>query len=146
MRASANKKPRQRPGLYAELTGSVDRDGAGVDVVASLALRIDQDPGDQLLLPPVLPPLLYPGQYRAGNADHVQVLLKQAVAANFGQHLGHLHALHEVGGIRRQDSRRRLNVSCMKNEHPGGAGWRGGMTGNKKPRQVPGLQIRGSVS
>ena len=77
---------------------SVDRDGAGVDEVTGLALFIDLDLGDQPLLLLVFPQLLYFGKGWIDNAEHIQVLVKQAMTTNFGQHLGHLDTLLEQGG------------------------------------------------
>lgn len=107
------KAPVSRPGL-AESSVLIDRDGAGVDEVTGLALFVDLDFGEQPLLLPVFPQLFYVGKGWIGYAEHIQVFVKQAMTADFGQHLGHMGTLLEQGG-QIQDSHVELNERCTKN-------------------------------
>lgn len=108
------KAPVSRLGL-AESSVLIDRDGAGVDEVTGFALFVDLDFGEQPLLLPVFPQLFYVGKSWIGYAEHIQVLVKQAMTADFGQHLGHMGTLLEQGG-QIQDSHVELNEGCTKNK------------------------------
>ncbi|VXA89007.1 hypothetical protein AERO8C_70636 [Aeromonas veronii] len=91
------KAPVVGPGLAGDSV-SVDGYGAGVDEIASVTLFVDLDFGNQLLLIFIFPALLDLGEGWARNPNHVQVLVKQAMAPYFGQHLVHLHTLLKLSG------------------------------------------------
>ena len=74
--------------------------------------------GEQAILSLELPSCLDPGQRGAGGTDHIQLLMKQAVASNLGQHLFHLHISSSNGLSTCHASGNLLNPACTKTRLP----------------------------